>query len=57
MRCYECGKGMAEGVSLFRQNPKGEAGIWACEQHSEPIDEEVLKVSKIIEQNDNPDFN
>lgn len=31
MKCEICGKGMREGVTLIRQNPKGEFGVWRCE--------------------------
>lgn len=30
MNCEVCLKGMADGIALLRQNPKGEAGIWRC---------------------------
>ncbi len=34
MNCSVCGKGPKEGVTVYRQNPKGEKGIWACEEHA-----------------------
>jgi hypothetical protein len=33
MNCNVCGKGPADGVSVFRVNEKGVPGIWACEKH------------------------
>jgi hypothetical protein len=45
-----CGKGMSEGLALFRQNPKGEMGIWACRAHSlEAIDPVVSEIVVAIE--------
>ena len=38
MKCHVCGKTPAEGTTLYRQNPKGEKGIWACLEHSKPLD-------------------
>jgi hypothetical protein len=36
MHCYLCHRGPNTGHALFRINPKGEAGIWACETHRPP---------------------
>lgn len=41
-RCYSCGKGMVEGVTLIRQNAKGQPAIWACDQHNENQDQDLL---------------
>lgn len=30
MRCEICRRGIEQGVSLHRQNPKGEKGVWRC---------------------------
>ena len=50
MKCMVCGKGMPEGVSLYRQNPKGEIGVWACEEHRrEKVDPEVEGIVSVIE--------
>lgn len=50
MKCMICGLGMAEGVSLFRQNKKGEPGIWACRQHRmQKPDPEVEQIVAVIE--------
>lgn len=48
--CMICGKGPRDGTSLFRQNPKGEAGIWACMAHSQQAAApEVNKLVAVIE--------
>lgn len=48
--CMICGKGPHHGTTLFRQNPKGEAGIWACMAHSQQIAApEVNKLVAVIE--------
>lgn len=50
MKCEVCGKGMAEGVSLFRQNELGVTGIWRCREHNEkPPEPEVDDIVRIIE--------
>ncbi len=52
MACEVCGKGMTEGVTLFRQNPKGEDPVMRCFAHNAvPIDPEVLDITRTI----NPD--
>ena len=33
MNCITCGKGIFEGIALYRQNETGVAGIWACLEH------------------------
>lgn len=54
MICCICGKGPANGVSVFRINEKGVPGIWACEQHirqtdGAPIDPDMRRLTNIIE--------
>lgn len=41
MKCMHCGKSPGEhGITLLRQNPKGEIGIWACEAcNTKPVDQ------------------
>lgn len=34
MVCEVCGRSPAGGTTLYRQNPKGEPGIWACGEHN-----------------------
>lgn len=36
MKCEVCGKAPWDGVTLLRQNAKGQPGIWRCESHSKP---------------------
>ena len=51
MKCHVCNKGMAEGVTLFRQNEFGTKGIWACRKHNGvKIDTDVDELVTIIEQ-------
>lgn len=38
MHCLFCGKGPAEGVTVFRVNAKGQPGVWACEKHIKQTD-------------------
>lgn len=44
MKCHICGKASWQGFNLYRQNPKGEAGIWACAAHSKPVDDELVNI-------------
>lgn len=48
MYCYVCGK---FGVTLYRQNEKGQKGVWACDEHNfkkvEPIVEEIIKILEV----------
>lgn len=49
MKCRTCGRGMADGAALFRQNAKGEVGIWECELHNKaPVDEGVSNIVGLI---------
>lgn len=51
MTCEICGRGPHEGISLFRQNPTGETGVWRCAVHNEvPQDPDVVEIVTIIEQ-------
>lgn len=34
MKCEICNLGPSDGVTVFRQNPKGEKGIWRCGDHT-----------------------
>lgn len=43
--CWKCKKGMDDGVTLFRQNEKSIAAIWACTYcNTKPIPEEVQQI-------------
>lgn len=49
--CLTCGKGPSNGVSVYRQNPKGETGVWACIDHAQPnpeIEEMVQEVKDVL---------
>jgi hypothetical protein len=49
MVCAFCGDDAQIGVPLFRQNPKGQRGIWACKEHSRaPIDPMVEQITSCI---------
>lgn len=51
-KCHVCGKGPLSSppVTVYRQNPKGEAGVWACREHNtQPIEPEVEQVVDAIE--------
>ena len=53
MECYECKRGMLDGVALFRMNEKGVEGIWACEDHaSKDIPKDTLDLVHTIEGKD-----
>jgi hypothetical protein len=53
MKCFFCHRGMANGATLFRINPKGEKGVWTCREHRDqtdtPRDAEVEEIVKVIE--------
>lgn len=49
MRCKVCNKGPMDGVTVFRQNKKGEPGVWACEEHSKPIDPALYRDVAAVE--------
>ena len=49
MKCQICSKTIPE-VSLFRQNAKGEIGIWRCREHNLlPIPFDIGDIVSIIE--------
>lgn len=53
MQCFRCGKTPDEAGALYRTNPKGQPGIWACEEHMpDPgtIDTEVKNLVDIIQE-------
>ena len=50
MKCEWCGKGPADGTSVFRINEKGIPGIWRCEADLDrKPDEDVYELVSIIE--------
>lgn len=50
IKCHVCGQGPEDGVSVFRQNAKGEPGVFACDKHSKPTDPATLRVVSAIEE-------
>lgn len=56
MKCHICGKSPAQGHNLYRQNPKGQPGVFACAQHSKPVDDELVRVVAAIQQTPKDDL-
>lgn len=49
--CIYCGARTQDGAILYRQNPKGQPGIFACENcRVAPVDPEVELVAKAIQE-------
>lgn len=44
MKCFVCGKAPWDGFNLYRQNAKGETGIWACAAHSKPVEDDLVHI-------------
>ena len=56
MRCLICRKGPNDNVPIYRVNPKGQKGIWACKRHisqtdAPPIDSDVAIIVDAIARN------
>lgn len=49
MKCEICGKSVSDGTTLYRQNPKGEKGIWRCKEHISYIPPDVEDIVNILE--------
>jgi len=50
MKCEWCGLGPQDGVTVFRINEKGVAGIWRCEKDLDrKPDEDVAEIVAILE--------
>lgn len=50
MKCIHCGRGIADGVALHRQNPTGETGVWACDEHNaKPADPLVREIVDAVQ--------
>lgn len=47
-RCEVCNKAPWEGVNLFRQNAKGQPGIWRCTEHDKKADNELKAIVGVI---------
>ena len=55
VKCQVCKRGPHEGVTLFRLNPKGVEGVWACREHMPSGDTElVLKNANVVIQATEP---
>lgn len=54
MECYVCKKTPAQGTNLYRQNKKGEKGIWACSQHSKPVDGQLTQIVGYLQKHRSP---
>jgi hypothetical protein len=44
MKCHVCHKTPSDGTNLYRQNAKGQPGVWACAAHSKPVDDELVRI-------------
>lgn len=56
--CVVCGKGPTSGIStLYRVNPKGAVGVWACPDHYQRarVDPAVLEITDILAGRDSKD--
>lgn len=42
-KCHICGRGIFDGISVYRQNEKGQPAIWACLEHSKPLDPDLVR--------------
>lgn len=50
MKCEICGCGPADGTSIYRSTPKGEAPHWRCEHHlAAPAPADVVELVAEIE--------
>ena len=49
MKWLTCGARASQGVNLYRQNERGEVGIWACAPHSKPVDDELVRVVAAVQ--------
>ena len=53
-RCFCCHKTPNDGVTLYRINAKGGAGIWSCRKHmaqtdAPPIDPAIDQIVAVIQ--------
>ena len=50
MKCEVCGLGPVEGVTVYRQNVRGEVGRWRCREHNDvAVEPEVERLVSVIE--------
>jgi len=51
MICEICYKGIGDGVALFRQNAKGQIGIWRCTAcNKKRIAPDVLEIVQAVQE-------
>lgn len=48
IECAVCRQGPKDNVSVYRMNAKGQAGLWACNEHKDQFDGRVDPVVKEI---------
>lgn len=49
IQCEVCDKGPQDGVTVYRTNEKGVAGIWRCAEHEGATDPETQEIIDAIE--------
>ena len=50
MKCEICDLGPEQGVTLYRQNPMGEKGVWRCSEHNQAeVEAEVQRLVDVLE--------
>lgn len=51
--CAVCGRGPAEGVTVYRMNATGQPGLWSCNEHKDHFDgripDDVRAITRAIE--------
>ena len=52
--CFKCGKSVADGFNLYRQNAKGQPAIWACAACSKPVDDELVHIVANLQKKKEP---
>ena len=53
MKCEICALGPEQGVTLYRQNPFGEKGIWRCWRDTKvTVDPETKRLVDVLESTD-----
>lgn len=51
MRCVVCSKGPMDenSTTVYRINPKGQPGLYACEEHKLDADQAVVELAHTLE--------
>jgi hypothetical protein len=54
MKCEVCGRGPADGTTIYRTTPKGQAPHWRCERHLDPSrhpapDKGTMEIARMFE--------